>query len=154
MQESYRSKIAPLFKIESPNVALQRLRAGWFSENVTKILKNAASGGALTGDAIVSALLAHRAGLLYGRIDMNRLRTEVENVRAGKSQPDAPRSLEMEVQAALDALGIPALPDIQSRLVAAATLRVEAEELRLLHVFWAMFFHGNIDSKAIGPTPR
>ena len=72
LQESYRSKIAPLFKIESPNVALQRLRAGWFSENVTKILKNAASGGALTGDAIVSALLAYRAGLLYGRIDMNR----------------------------------------------------------------------------------
>jgi len=152
LQASYQQKIAPLFEIEPAAAALQRLSAGWFSGNVTKILLGVASGGALTGDAIVRALLGYCDGLLYSRIDMARVAVAIEAVRAEENVSDAVRSLEM-IQAALGVLDIHALPDIQLRLRAAATLRVQTEDLRLLHVFWTLLFGGNIALEGDPPDP-
>jgi hypothetical protein len=115
-----------LFVEESSAAALERLQSRWFSRNVTQILHLAArEADELVGDAIVRALLKYRGGLVYGRIEMDRVASAAEAWL--KSPPDAgsdikPKVMD-EVNAALAALKIDATEHIRSCLVRAAAHR-------------------------------
>jgi len=140
----YEHDVLPLFKSESADAALKRLEPKWFSRNVERMLRKAASDKpeAPFSDRLVQTMLTSRNGLLYGRIPIARVAVEVENLRRAPSEGGTAPTLASEVEAQLSSLKIAAMEQAHVCLVRAAQLRESQAELRPRHILWALLEAG------------
>jgi hypothetical protein len=127
LSEQYQ-KILALFRSESLDAALQRLRPQWFSENVIKILTLAGENNKseLSGDEIVRAFFKHRNGLIYSRSHMQRVESTVKRLMGDRylisTEPQQP-TLMNELDAALRGISVPVTEAVRSALFRAAARR-------------------------------
>jgi hypothetical protein len=148
--------MARLFQREPAEAAARRLQSKWFSSNVTQILNLAASEGkgVLQGDAIVRALFKYRRGLVYRRIQMERVASAVELLfkpPSGNGDGTKPRLMD-EVNAALAALEIEAMERVRSYLVRAAAYRRQEGELHPRDLLSALLEAGRRPAAQSRPT--
>ena len=129
----FQKEVMDRFHEEPVEAALKRLKPQFFSPNVEKVLRDAASepDNAPCSDKIVRALLKCRSGLLYGRMPMDRIAEAVEKLRDPPREggEKAPATLAAEVDAALRALKISVTARVRAWLIRAAQLRGQSDFL-------------------------
>jgi hypothetical protein len=135
LESLFQKKVMALFREEPVEAALARLKPRFFSANVERILRDAASetDNAPFSDKIVRALLKSRRGLLYDRMPMDRIAEAVEKLRATPREgaDKAAPPLVAEVDAALASLSISVTDQVRVWLVRLAYQRNGSEvELR------------------------
>jgi hypothetical protein len=152
LESLFQQKVRALFRDEPAAAALTRLKPQFFSPNVEKILRDAASEpSAPYSDKIVRAMLKSRAGLLSDRMPIDRIAAAVEKLR--QSPDTTPSTLAAEVDAALASFSIPVTPQVRVWLVGMAYQRnTKGGELGPAELVAIMLHAGRISPYPTDPS--
>jgi hypothetical protein len=144
LKESY-DKVHALVEIEPADTALARLQPQWFSRNVKRILQAAIKDrrNVPLSEAIARELLAHREGLIYGRLSIDQI-TSLMPAEAG----DRWRQIDQQ----LFSLKISVTPRIRELLLHAAEMRSQGEPLGVGLLFNALREAGGSAERPVHST--
>lgn len=144
LQTQYQENVMRLFKPEAAEGALKRLKPQWFSRNVEIMLRDAASESPELplSDRLVATILRSSNGLLYGRMQIERLAAEVAKLRRTLSDDGTTPTLVSELDAALSLLEVAVVEQARLYLIRAAQFREPQAELRPSHILWAVLEAG------------